>query len=361
MKANEKTQNIRREMLKWYRTKKRNLPWRKSDNPYHIWVSEIMLQQTQVKAVLPYYKNWLKIFPTVKALAKAREARVLKYWEGLGYYARARNFHRAAKIIVAKYQGKVPQTFDEIFKLPGIGRYTASAILSIAFNKKFPVLDGNVKRVISRWFCLEENGYGSTSEKRLWEKAEEVLSQRSPGNFNQAMMELGATVCNIGKPKCSICPVNKFCEAFLQRRQAEFPPPKVKRKFKKIDVSAAVIWRKGKVYVQQRPRKGLMGSLWEFPGGKLEKGESPEECLVREIQEELGVNGNVEKKIMTIKHSYTQFRVTLHVFIYKIHCGQIKPNQCESWRWATPSSLKKLPFPSANIKIVRHIIENGKP
>ena len=357
MTSKETIKIVRSKLLKWYREEKRDLPWRKTTDPYLIWTSEVMLQQTQVKTVIPYYTRWIKSFPTVESLAKASETLVLKHWEGLGYYSRVRNFHRSAKIVVNKHKGKIPETFDEISLLPGIGPYTASAVLSIAFNKPEPVLDGNIQRVLSRWFCLKENGYRSESKKKLWLKASEVLARHNPGDFNQAMMELGATICLPKNPTCLVCPVKKYCHAFCQNRQTEFPPPKTRTVSKKIEVSAAVIWRNGKVFVQQRPKNGLMGGLWEFPGGKLEKGESPEQCLEREIREELGVKTTIEVKLMTIRHAYTQFRVTLHVFQCSIS-GPLKPTQCEAWSWAKPSSLEKLPFPSANAKIVHHIITN---
>ena len=360
MSPKEKVKILRRILLKWYRNEKRNLPWRDTKDPYYVWVSEVMLQQTRVKTVIPYYHRWVKEFPTLKSFAKARETRVLKYWEGLGYYSRVRNFHRAAKIVVNKYKGQIPDTFEKISKLPGVGRYTAGAVLSIAFNKPFPVLDGNVKRVLSRWFCVGKDLKGAILEDVLWERAAHVLSKRSPGNFNQAMMELGAMVCLPKNPICLLCPVKKICEAWKQKRQTEFPLWKIKTVSNKIEVSAAVIWQSGKVYIQKRPINGLMGGLWEFPGGKIEKGESPEECLVREIKEELGIEVKIEKKLMTIKHAYTKFLVTLHVFQCRISSKRVKPSQCEKWCWAKPTFLKRYPFPAANSRIVHYITQNEK-
>ncbi|GJL79535.1 MAG: A/G-specific adenine glycosylase [Nitrospinaceae bacterium] len=350
---------IQTSLLNWYRTEKRDLPWRNTEDPYHILVSEFMLQQTQVKTVIPYYQRWLKSFPTADALARAREPRVLKHWEGLGYYSRARNLHRSAKLMMKEFRGKVPGTLDEILKLPGVGRYTAGAVLSIAFDQKMPVLDGNVKRVLSRLFCLKENGSSSASETRLWEVAEKMLPSKRSGDFNQALMELGATICLPKKPLCLLCPLNKSCMAKRNGVQEHFPPAKVKSAAKKIEVSAAVIHRNGKTYIQQRPQKGLMGGLWEFPGGKMEKGENPEECLIREIAEELGVQIKIKEKIMTIKHSYTQFRVTLHVFTCALLSGKIHATSCEQWKWVSPQNIDKYPFPAANVKILQHLKNNG--
>ena len=351
---------LRSRLLKWYREEQRDLPWRHTNDPYRIWVSEIMLQQTQVKTVVPYYERWVESFPTVEDLARAREVKVLKHWEGLGYYSRARNLHRAANIVTQEFGGQVPDTVEPLSQLPGIGRYTAGAVLSIAFGKRAPVLDGNVKRVLSRWFCISENGATATSQQRLWKIAESVLPNRNVGAFNQALMELGATVCLPKNPVCLFCPVKSDCEANRQNRQGEFPQAKAKRVSKKIEVSAAVIWRRDRVFIQQRPQKGLMGGLWEFPGGKREKNETPEACLAREIREELGVVIEVGEKLMIVKHTYTQFRVTLHVFECKLTGGRIRARCCEQWKWVTPSSLKSFPFPAANVKIVEQITKNGK-
>jgi A/G-specific adenine glycosylase len=350
-------QDIRRKLLTWYDKTKRNLPWRKTKDPYKIWVSEIMLQQTQVKTVIPYYERWIKTLPSIEKLAKTPEQKILKLWEGLGYYSRAKNLKKSAKIISNEMNGELPKTVKDLQSLPGIGRYTAGAISSIAFGLKAPVLDGNVKRVISRLFCMNENGATSASESRLWEKATDLLSVSRPGDFNQALMELGAIVCIPKSPVCQKCPVQIICKAFLTNRVNEFPPSKRKTPTKNIEVSTGIIIKNKKVYIQQRSKDGLMGGLWEFPGGKREKNESIEECLKREIKEELGVSVITLKKIMTIKHTYTQFRVTLNVFNCGLQKKQIRPNGCKQWKWVSFSNLKKYPFPSANVKIVKYLTE----
>jgi len=353
-------ESIQASLAKWYQQEKRDLPWRDTQDPYRILVSEFMLQQTQVKTVIPYYQRWIKSFPTARVLARAREASVLKHWEGLGYYSRARNLHRSAKMIVKEFQGNVPDTWDEILKLPGVGRYTAGAVLSIAFNQNVPVLDGNVKRVLSRLFCIRENGANPASENRLWQVAGNLVPSGAPGDFNQALMELGATVCLPQIPLCPLCPLNAVCRAKRDGVQEQFPPAKIKTAAKKIEVSAAVIQRNGKTYIQQRPQKGLMGGLWEFPGGKIEKGESPEKCLEREITEELGVQVSIKKKIMTIKHSYTQFRVTLHVFICVLKSGRIRATSCDQWKWVSLKNINQYPFPAANVKILKYLNANNR-
>lgn len=216
-------QSIRRKLLDWYDKSKRNLPWRNTKDPYSIWISEVMLQQTQVKTVIPYYERWIETFPTLEKLAGAPEQKILKLWEGLGYYSRARNLKKAAQIITKELGGKVPNTVTDLQNLPGIGRYTADAIASIAFGLKTPVLDGNVKRVLSRLFCMNENGSTSASENRLWQRARDLLSVRRPGDFNQALMELGATICMPKSPTCPQCPLSTTCEAFLKGDPDLFP------------------------------------------------------------------------------------------------------------------------------------------
>lgn len=359
MPAVKTIKTLQASLSKWYHQEKRDLPWRNTEDPYCILVSEFMLQQTQVKTVIPYYQRWIKSYPTAKALAKARESSVLKHWEGLGYYSRARNLHRSAKMMVKEFQGHVPETMNEILKLPGVGRYTAGAVLSIAFNQNVPVLDGNVKRVLSRLFCLNENGANSASENRLWQVAEKLIPSKAPGDFNQSLMELGATVCLPKNPLCLLCPLDAVCQAKRDGAQEQFPPAKIKTPSKKIEVSAAVIQRNGKTYIQQRPLKGLMGGLWEFPGGKLEKGESPEDCLEREIKEELGVQITIKNKILTIKHSYTQFRVTLHVFTCDLKQGRIHATSCDQWKWVSLQSINQYPFPAANVKILKYLNANS--
>lgn len=353
-----KINHFHSQLLNWFARQKREMPWRKNLDPYRILVSEFMLQQTQVKTVIPYFNKWMRSFPTVKRLAAAKESDVLKHWEGLGYYSRARNLLRSAIQIQNDHSGKVPDTFQEMMRLPGVGRYTAGAVLSIAFDQKVPVLDGNVKRVLSRLMLLNENGSNKKSETRLWETMESLLPDKSCGDFNQAFMELGATVCLPQNPLCEECPLKKLCKAKLSGKQELYPPKKTAAKISKIKVSAAVIFRKGHVYIQKRKGKGLMGGLWEFPGGKREAGETEEECLRREIKEELGVNIRIGEKIVTHRHSYTRFRVTLDVFQCRIHSGKLSPTECDEWKWVKPEELDQFPFPAANVKIIKLLNKN---
>ncbi len=332
------------------------MPWRNNRNPYSILVAEFMLQQTQVKTVIPYFERWMKSFPNLKKLAGAHESTVLKHWEGLGYYSRARNLHKSAQKILQDYSGKVPDCMNEILKLPGVGRYTAGAVLSIAFDQKVPVLDGNVKRVLSRLFLLKENGGTRKSENILWETIQRLLPEMGVGNFNQAFMELGATVCLPKNPACPLCPLKRNCQAQKSGEQSLYPPRKESTAVTKITVSAGVLFKKNKVYIQKRKAGGLMGGLWEFPGGKFEPGETAEQCLRREIKEELGVTLHIDEQIMTIKHSYTRFRVTLHVFRCRIRSGRVSPTACDAWKWVTTQELENYPFPAANVKIIKSLM-----
>ena len=348
---------LRKKILSWYSKNKRSLPWRQNKNPYRIWISEIMLQQTQVVTVIPYYKRWMKSFPTISSLAKAPLDKVLKHWEGLGYYSRARNIHKTAKEIVSNHKGKFPKEFDEILKLPGIGRYSAGAITSIAFDAPNPVLDGNVIRVITRLFAVKENVSDQKVINKLWKKSEELLSPRNPGDFNQAMMEIGALICTPTSPLCTKCPLKRNCKAHLKGKEESFPV-KTKIQYEKMDVAIGIIRRKGKILIQKRPLKSRMGGLWEFPGGKLEKDEKPETGLVRELREELDVQIKVGKKYQTIRHAYTRFRVTLHPFECTIKKGNPKPISSSELNWISPSKLIDYAFPSANKKLIPELIKN---
>lgn len=349
------TSKIQKKLLTWFRKHKRDLPWRNTNNPYHIWVSEIMLQQTRVETVIPYYERFLKKFPTVKQLAKAPLDDILKLWEGLGYYARARNLHKAAKFIVKNHKGKMPTAFDDVTALPGIGRYTAGAICSIAYGTKVPVLDGNVVRVLTRIYGIQEDPKKSEINKELWQLATDLLPVRNPGELNESLMELGAIVCTPRNPTCLICPVNEYCEARKKGLIDSVPFRKEKKKLPHYNISAGVIWKGKKILIGQRPHNGLLGGLWEFPGGKQEKGETLQQCLKREIKEEMDINVKVGKFIIKVNHAYSHFAITLHVF----HCHYLKgtPKKigCADFKWVTSPQLRKYAFPAANQPVIEYL------
>ena len=272
---------FRRALLKWYRREKRDLFWRGTSDPYAVWVVEIILQQTRVEQGGPYIKRFLAAFPTVQDLARATPDRVLKLWEGLGYYTRARNLHKAAKIIADERSGRFPETAEDWQQLPGVGRYTAGAIASIAFGESAPVLDGNVKRVLARLIDLDASIDDGAVTENLWALAALFVRGKLPGDFNQAMMELGANVCTPRAPACEVCPVSKFCFAFERGTQSQRPVRKPKKAVPHYEIVVAAIKKNGRYLLGKRPPEGLLGGLWEFPGGKVKPGETHAAALRR--------------------------------------------------------------------------------
>ena len=345
------------ELLAWYARHARDLPWRGINDPYAVWVSEIMLQQTRVETVIPYFKRWMGFFPDLVSLAKASQQEVLAAWEGLGYYSRARNLHRAAQIVVQEMGGELPRDPQALSRLPGIGRYTAGAIASLAFGADAPALDGNIRRVLARVFNLTEPARSPAGERRLWELAAEHLPPERAGDYNQALMDLGATICTPRAPDCQGCPVSRFCQARALGVQEERPVMPQKPPIPHYVVTAAVICRDKQVLIAQRPPEGLLGGLWEFPGGKLQPGEELAACLQREISEELGVHIAVQQPVGVYRHAYTHFRVTLHAF----HCGlvngaQPQPLQANDLRWVALAELPTFPMGKIDRMIARDLL-----
>jgi A/G-specific adenine glycosylase len=344
--------DLRPAILTWYRAHRRELPWRGETDPYRIWVSEVMLQQTQVATVIPYYARFLARFPTVAALAAAPLAEVLKQWEGLGYYARARNLHRAAQEIVAHRQGQLPAAYAELRKLPGCGEYIAGAVASVAFGEVVPAVDGNVKRVLARLFAIDTEVGRGEGARRVQAYATQLVDPAAPGDWTQAIMELGATVCLPRTPRCPDCPVQADCLARQQGRESALPVKPVRRALPHFAVSAAVIRQGEQILIAQRPANGMLGGLWEFPGGKQEPGESLPECLRREIWEELGVDIEVGEPVVSVKHSYTHFKITLHAFYCRLLSGVPQALQVAAWRWVTLPEMAAYPFARTDQKII---------
>ncbi|MBN2143856.1 MAG: A/G-specific adenine glycosylase [Candidatus Aureabacteria bacterium] len=344
-------------LLSWYEKHKRDLPWRKNRDPYSIWISEIMLQQTQVQTVIPYFQRWMKMFPDIQTLANASLDEVLKAWEGLGYYGRARNLHRAADFLVRNRNGLIPDNEKDLLKLPGIGKYTSGAVLSIAFNQKKPVLDGNVIRVLSRIHAIRKKINKKGTKDALWKLAGVLLPEENPGEFNQALMELGAIICRSSQPLCMRCPVRKGCKAYRLKSVYSFPVMDKNNPPQKISTAVGIIWKGEKIFIQQRPLHGLMGGLWEFPGGKLEKKETPEQALSRELKEELGIKVRIFKKRQVIRHAYTRFQVKLHPFDCTILSGHVRLSHAVRHKWVTPEELKQYAFPAANVKLIRDMLK----
>jgi len=323
-------------LLAWYAVHGRTLPWRSNPEPYSILVSEFMLQQTRIDTVLVYFQRWMERFPTIQALAQADEAEVLKTWEGLGYYRRARSLHKTAKIVLEKYQGKLPSSRQELLQLPGVGEYTAGAIASIAFGKDEIAIDGNIRRVIARLIDLELPLRSPQSESQLRSFVIQNLPHGRSGDFNQALMDLGALICTPRSPNCRQCPLANFCLAYQQNHQSIRPVIEKRPAIPHYTVTAAIIQQDGKILLAQRPEKGLLGGLWEFPGGKQKDGESLVECLEREIQEELGISIKVGESFGIYKHTYTHYRVTLHAYFCTITGGEPLPLSASQIRWVFP-------------------------
>lgn len=343
-------------LLTWYRKNARDLPWRETKDPYQIWVSEIMLQQTRVETVIPYYTRWMTVFPTLHSLAKARQDQVLSGWEGLGYYSRARNLHQASKIVVEEYQGKLPQDSVSLQTLPGIGRYTAGAIASIAFGIDAPVLDGNVRRVYARYFNISTPLQTSGTERILWQIAQELLPGGSAGEFNQALMELGALICHPKNPDCENCPLAESCLANNLNLQENRPVRKKKSPLPHLQVTAAVFQENGKVFLAKRPTDGLLGGMWEFPGGKQKDKETLPDTLRREIREELRVPISVGEALGVYHHAYTHYKVTLHAFYCSLNSRDIQLTFHTESAWVSLDSLANYPMGKLDRLISRKLL-----
>jgi A/G-specific adenine glycosylase len=338
---------IQTQLLQWFKKKGRDLPWRKTRDPYAIWVSEIMLQQTQVATVIPYYKKFLKSFPTVHHLSKADLSKVLKIWEGLGYYSRARNLHRAAGIVINHFNGKIPNQPRDLLNLPGIGRSTAGAILSFAFNKAAPILDGNVKRVLSRLFAVSGSPGERKTEQILWQISESLIPKEFSNPFNQALMDLGSMLCTFKEPGCNQCPLHQYCKGYLSGKLESYPLRTVKKRIPHVTALSAVIQRDGKVFLNQRPPSGLLGGLWEFPNSKIE-GEK-RFGLRKDIKKEMGINVKVKEFLGTFQQTYSHFKLTLQVF----SCQPL--NGKEKGKWVPIRKLRLLPMSRIHRRIAQMI------
>lgn len=350
--------NFTSSVLNWYAEHKRPMPWRETGDPYKIWISEIMLQQTRVDQAWPYFERFISEFPTVFDLAKANQQQVLKAWEGLGYYSRARNLHAAAKTIVDEYNGKLPESYDEIIKLKGIGPYSAAAITSIAYGKPNAVVDGNVIRVITRYFGIEEDVRSSKTTKQVQQHVDRLISSEHPADFNQGMMEIGATICKPTNPDCNNCPISYDCVANKTARTDVIPYKSPAKKKPHKHIGVGIIMRNdGKVLIALRPEDAMLGGLWEFPGGKQEKGETIEQTVERELAEELGVEVTAYEESMTLKHVYSHFSITMHAFLCRMISGEPKPKSSQEIRWVEISELEQYPFPKANKKLTEKLMK----
>jgi A/G-specific adenine glycosylase len=352
---------IRRRLLAWFDRHRRDLPWRHTRDPYRIWVSEIMLQQTQVATAIPYYHRFLERFPTVTALAAADEQEVLRHWEGLGYYRRARDLHQAAQQLVATHAGCLPDDPVQWRQLPGIGRYTLGAILSQAFDCRLPILEANSVRVLCRLFGIADEPRQSAIQKRLWQLAQTLLPVHRVGDFNQALMELGALVCTPTAPACKVCPVLRHCEAARQGRQDQLPLRSSVEATEEVHEVAAVVRRHMRVLVVQRPGKGRWANLWEFPHDALRAGETHETAAARMLAQFTGLGTKLGPELTTLKHGIMRFRITL-VCLEAAYCtGKFRSKHYQQGRWLNPLQLTQLPFSAPQRRLAQLLVTTAQP
>ena len=339
-------------LLHWFARHQRDLPWRRSYDPYAVWISEIMLQQTQVTTVLPYFSRWMTTLPTIESVVEASEETILKLWEGLGYYSRAQNIRKAAQRILEEHQGEFPGDFEKILALPGIGRYTAGAIASVAFNQDKPVVDGNVERVICRLMNFRENPKSAAMRKTLWQLAESWIPHGQARFFNQALMELGALICLPQSPACLICPAQAFCQALQAGSPEQVPAKTQRRPLQSITTVLAVIQKEERFLIRKRPSEGLMAGLWEFPNIQLNGKRDMQQTLITGMREQHRVGITIERRLSTIKHGYTSFKVTLHCFLCACEDNE-PPGESKSVKWVTLNQLGRFSFPSAHVRLIR--------
>ncbi len=359
MPSNSEQTMIHIKLLDWYQKNARVLPWRSFPSPYRTWISEVMLQQTQVDTVLPYFERWMARFPDLPALSASSEQDVLASWEGLGYYSRARNIWKAAQLIMGDLNGQIPSIVADLKQLPGVGDYIAGAIASIAFGQTEIALDGNIKRVFARCLNMEIPLGTPPAEKALRKFAEGQLPEGKAGDFNQALMDLGALICLPSNPRCLLCPISSECQACQHGTQDLVPVKKVKPKVPHFTVTAAVIMRDDLVLIARRPANGLLGNLWEFPGGKLQDGDPDlAACLEREIMEEMGCQLRVGEPFGVYNHAYTHFKITLHAFLCSLLDGsEPQPLHHEEILWVRKADLQTYPMGKVDRLIARRLME----
>jgi A/G-specific adenine glycosylase len=335
--------SLRDELLAWYRVNRRDLPWRRTRDPYAIWISESMLQQTRVETVLPYYDRFLARFPDAAALAASSLEDVLGVWTGLGYYSRARNLHRAAKTVVERHGGRLPDDPEALRELPGIGRYTAGAVASIAFDRPEPIVDGNVARVLARIHGIRDEIGSARVQRRLWQEAAALVPGPEPGALNQALMELGATLCTPRSPRCGECPVASLCQAHADGDAESLPRKAPKARAREVEAAAGLLLRGERALAVRRPEAGLLAGMWELPGGELAAGESAAGALSRSLAERVGLRVAEARPLGSIEHVFTHLRLRLHVFDCRGVRGRVRLRHFAEHRWLSLPALAALP------------------
>jgi A/G-specific adenine glycosylase len=354
---------IQRRLLSWFDRNRRDLPWRANRDPYRIWVSEVMLQQTQVATVLRYFEPFIIRFPNIKALAAASELEVLRAWEGLGYYRRAHNLHKAARLLATEHGGRVPNDPKVFGDLPGVGRYILGAVMSQAFDRRLPILEANSRRVLCRLFGRSRERTRRTTsggDRWLWQMAEVLLPRQRVGDFNQALMELGALVCTAGQPRCKVCPLKRFCVSYHRRLQHEIPGRRPSPTVVTVREAAVVIRRGSRVLLVQRPPTGRWAGMWEFPHDQVGVKETHESAARRIAKAMAGLDVQIGPDILTVKHSITRFRITMKCFEAAAQAGRFRSRFYRQARWFFPSQLPALPVSAPQRKLATSLLNGDK-
>jgi A/G-specific adenine glycosylase len=350
---------ITAKLIKWFRQHRRDLPWRQDRDPYKIWVSEVMLQQTTVGQVIPYFLRFFQSFPTLAALAKAEEQKVLRHWEGLGYYRRARDLHATARLVELTHGGIFPRDPQALSQLPGMGRYTCNAVLSQAFDMRLPIVETNSQRVLCRLFGQPGNPADSVIKKWLWSAADQLLPHRGVGDFNQALMELGALVCTPAKPRCTGCPLSKECVAFRKGLQGAIPAAPRPPRIETVQEVAGVLFKGRRILLVQRPSTGRWANMWEFPRGPFDN-KSCEVALATLLKERCGLKGRILQEIMILKHSVTRFRISVTCFEVKWLSGRFRSDYYQSAKWLLPRELQAYPVSVPQRRLAKMLLSKTR-
>ncbi|HEX9659490.1 MAG TPA: A/G-specific adenine glycosylase [Rhodothermales bacterium] len=360
--AQSEIDRFRRDLLDWYAVHARDLPWRRSADPYEVWVSEIMLQQTRVDQARPYFERFVARFPDIETLAASELDDVLLLWEGLGYYSRARNIHRAARRITEQFEGRFPSEMSEALKLAGVGSYTAAAVLSIAFGRPEAAVDGNVARVLSRYLDLHEPVDRASGGRLIREVAESLIDHRNPGSFNQAMMDVGATVCSPSSPRCGSCPLSENCRAYSAGSAEALPIVTKKKAAPHYDVAVGVVLNDdGEILLTRRPEGSLLGGLWEFPGARRREGESLREALRRGVADRAGLAVEPSRELLSVKHAFSHFKITMHAFACNVSDVAMVAEPGSPYRWVASCDMGAVALHRAARKIADHLASSQPP
>ena len=349
----EEIDKLQQQLIYWFEKDHRQMPWRETKNPYYIWISEVMLQQTRVDTVIPYFLRFIDAFPTVERLAAAEEGEVLRLWAGLGYYSRARNIHRGAKLICEVHNGKIPETRKELLKVPGIGPYTAGAVLSIAYGKPTAAVDGNVMRVFSRLFLIYEDISEGSTKKEMEKLCESVVSTVNPSAFNQGLMELGAMICTPTSPKCEICPLAFICKAREAGVQETLPIKKKKEPIKRINMELALLQKEDKILLTKRPSEGLLANLWALPATEEMVNSTSGKGIVMELQENYGIEAVDPQAILEKSHIFTHMKWNMRIFRLKLL--SIVDIDYPEIQWVSLEEIDRYAIPTAFLKVIKEI------